>query len=476
MDIFTALQTAVTGLKAQSYAIGNISGNIANSQTTGYKRVDTSFVDLIAEQTPKHEVAGTVMSQAQLTNSVQGNIAATSIPTNMAINGQGFFTVQQKTGDANGQPTFSGNNLYTRRGDFALDKDGYLANGAGAYLLGDNLDPISGQVTSSGPIKINNTTLPAKQTNAITYGANLPKVPITTASKAGDSTPYTAVAGAIITDPAAAAPATPLKVAKTTEAPAFLDKSIAGPALTVYTASGAPVSLSTRWAKVQDADATTTPATNAVWNLFYASSSSSAATASDWINVGAAFSFDASGKFVPPTDASVATTNADASVTIKIPDVTVDGADVGDLNLNLGANALTQYASSAGSVTTNTLTQDGYAAGTLNSVSVTPEGKIVGSFSNGSTIPVATVGIVHFMNPDGLKPDSGGNYEQTLDSGVPIAGLGGATIVGGNVEQSNTDIAGEFSKMIVTQQAYSANTRVMSTAQQMMSDLLNVIR
>ncbi|GJE40888.1 flagellar hook protein FlgE [Methylobacterium soli] len=472
MDIFTALQTAVTGLKAQSYAIGNISGNIANSQTTGYKRIDTSFVDLIAEQTPKHEVAGTVMSQAQLTNSLQGPITQTSVPTNMAINGQGFFTVQEKSGDANGQASFSGNTLYTRRGDFTLDKNGYLANGAGAYLLGDNLDPESGQVVSSGPIKINNATLPAKQTTSISYGANLPKVPITVASQGGDSTPY-AVAASIVTDSAATPAATPITV-KAADSQALLDKSIAGPAVTAYTASGAPVSLSTRWAKVQDASVT--PPKDAVWNLYYASSASSAAKDSDWINAGAAFSFDGSGKFVPPTNTAVATLGADGSSAIKIPAVTVDGAAVGDVTINIGANALTQYASSAGSVTTNTLTQNGYAAGTLNSVSVTADGKIVGSFSNGSTIPVASVGIVHFMNPDGLSPQSGGNYDQTLDSGVPIAGLNGAKLVGSNVESSNTDIAGEFSKMIVTQQAYSANTRVMSTAQQMMSDLLNVIR
>jgi flagellar hook protein FlgE len=89
---------------------------------------------------------------------------------------------------------------------------------------------------------------------------------------------------------------------------------------------------------------------------------------------------------------------------------------------------------------------------------------------------LATVGIAQFANPDGLKADSNGNYLQTAESGPALVGLNGSTISGASVEQSNTDIATEFSKMIVTQQAYSANTRVMSTAQTMMSDLLNVIR
>jgi flagellar hook protein FlgE len=108
MDLFSALQTSVSGLQAQSYAISNISGNIANSQTTGYRRVDTSFVDLMSESVPKREVAGSVLAQSQLTNTLAGNIIASSVPTNMAINGQGFFTVVQKTGDANGAASFGG--------------------------------------------------------------------------------------------------------------------------------------------------------------------------------------------------------------------------------------------------------------------------------------------------------------------------------------------------------------------------------
>ena len=83
---------------------------------------------------------------------------------------------------------------------------------------------------------------------------------------------------------------------------------------------------------------------------------------------------------------------------------------------------------------------------------------------------------MQFTGAEFLKANSNGTYEQTLESGSPLTGLKGSTIVGGNVEQSNTAIAKEFSKMIVTQQAYSANTRVITTAQQMISDLLNVIR
>jgi flagellar hook protein FlgE len=312
--------------------------------------------------------------------------------------------------------------------------------------------------------------LPGRQTTRIDYGANLPKLPATTASAGGDSTPY-ALASAVVTDPSLTTPDTSKKVTAA-QAPAFLDKSVMGPSLMVYGAGGGPVSFSTRWAKVQDAAPTATPPKNAIWNLFYASSST-AAKASDWINVGSTFSFESSGKFVPPASATVA---GDGGVSLKIPQAVVDGANLGDITMNLAAGGLTQYATSSTTVTTNTLTQDGSAAGTLKTLSVTAEGTIVGSFSNDMTAPLAIAGIANFANPNGLRAASGGSYEQTRESGPPIAGLNAATIVGGNVEASNSDLAGEFSKLIATQQAYSANVKVMTSAQQMMSDLLNAIR
>lgn len=463
MDIFSALQTSVSGLQAQSYAISNISGNIANSQTTGYKRVDTSFIDLMAEQTSKREVAGTVLAQAQLTNTIQGNVVASQVATNMAINGQGFFTVVQKTGDANGQPTFGTQTLFTRRGDFAPDKDGFLVNGAGDYLQGQNIDPATGQATSTDLVKIANSTLPAKATSTISYTANLPATPITANSPTTGSDLFVPVdPNSIVLTPTSPAPT---QVASA-DAATFVNNSIGGPAVTAYTSSGAPVTVTTRWAKVQDVNTTAVPpVTNSVWNLFYQSDTTASATKSAWTNVGTAFTFDTAGQMTNPTTGS-----------LTIPNLTVSGTNLGSVTLAFGKTGLTQYADSTGAATTNSLTQDGYTSGTLSSVAVTSDGKISGTYSNGSVVPIASVGFARFTNPDGLKPDTHGHYYQTVDSGAPLSGLANSTLVGESNEQSNTDIASEFSKMIVTQQAYSANTRVMSTAQTMMSDLLNVIR
>src|SRR5947209_3876118 len=140
MGIFDALTTAVTGMQAQSYALQNISGNIANSQTTAYKRTDTTFEDLIPDAPPARQPAGNVAASSRSTNNVQGNIQTASIGTFMAINGEGFFVVEKPSSFADGRPVFDGIDMYTRRGDFQPDKNGYLVNGAGYYLMGIPID------------------------------------------------------------------------------------------------------------------------------------------------------------------------------------------------------------------------------------------------------------------------------------------------------------------------------------------------
>jgi flagellar hook protein FlgE len=181
MGIFGALTTAVTGMRAQSFALENISGNIANSQTTAFKRIDTSFVDLVPDQPPSKQLAGNVTAQARSTNTVQGDIQSASIGTFMAINGDGFFVIQKPSSVVDNRPVFSGINLYTRRGDFQPDKNGYLVNGAGYFLMGIPVDSTTGNLIGSVPqvLKFQNDLLPAQKTTEIEYRANLASYPLT---------------------------------------------------------------------------------------------------------------------------------------------------------------------------------------------------------------------------------------------------------------------------------------------------------
>ena len=182
MGIFDALTTAVTGLQAQSVALQNVSGNIANSQTTGYKETDTSFEDLVTAAAQSQQVAGSVTTSSRATNSVQGAIQNTSVSTDMAINGNGYFVVAQPQSTSDNQPVFSGTDLFTRRGDFQQNQNGYLVNGAGYYLMGIPVDPTTGNPIGSVPqvLQFSNNFMPANATTAIDYEANLPSYPQTT--------------------------------------------------------------------------------------------------------------------------------------------------------------------------------------------------------------------------------------------------------------------------------------------------------
>lgn len=181
MGIFGALTTAVTGMRAQSFALENVSGNIANSQTTAFKRMDTSFVDLIPDETPSKQLSGSVVANARMTNTVQGDVQSSTIGTYMAINGDGFFVVQKPSGFTDNRPVFDGIDRYTRRGDFQPDKNGFLVNGAGYYLMGIPVDPSTGNLVGSVPqlLQFQNDFLPAQATTQIEYRANLAEFPAT---------------------------------------------------------------------------------------------------------------------------------------------------------------------------------------------------------------------------------------------------------------------------------------------------------
>lgn len=676
MGIFGALSTAVTGMRAQSFALENVSGNIANSQTTAFKRMDTSFVDLIPENTPSKQLAGTVIANSRATTTVQGDIQNASIGTFMAINGAGFFVVQKPDNFVDNNPVFAGIENYTRRGDFQVDKNGYLVNGAGYYLMGIPVDSTTGNLVGSVPqlLQFQNDFLPAQQTTQVEYRANLARTPKTadydpdvpgsellnpaafaaspiagpaqparftgfgatiqpdanavltgsavatiplTASgtftingrnvtlNAGDddtdiqnainaamatlpainitasfsggrlvlsggdadtniaisgspapmallaelglsvgttnptnlltqnmaaqdqtltfnffnpspapgtTTPFTITFGtgagevSTLTELQAALAALPPALGsasvnvsngnitmtaaqpdyeititgdanpqnfglqtltalpsngtvKALDLSQFIDNSIGGGAITAYDVSGSPVNIQLRWAKVNSA------ATGGqdVWNLFYQVNSNATGNEVAWQNVGQNYTFGANGQMNP------------LIATLTLPNVTVDGIALGNVQLVHGSGGITQFSDANGTVKVNLLTQNGYAAGELQTVSVSDKGRVVGSYSNGRTIDLAEITLADFNGANFLKRIDGGAFEVTDESGAPIYGAAGK-IVGSSLEGSNTDIADEFTKLIVTQQAYSSNTRVITTANQMVQDLLNMLR
>jgi len=197
MGSFDALTTAVSGLQAQSFALQNISGNVANSQTTAYKSTNTSFEDLVNANVTGSQVSGTVESLSTSTNNVQGSIKTSTTGTFMAINGDGYFTVAKPSSVSNGKPVFDGTVAYTRRGDFQPDSNGYLVNGAGYYLMGVAVDPKTGNPLGNVPqvLQFQNNFIPAQTTTSINYAANLPSTPTTAISSTAPSGTITALGG-----------------------------------------------------------------------------------------------------------------------------------------------------------------------------------------------------------------------------------------------------------------------------------------
>lgn len=471
MGVFSALTTAVTGMQAQSYALENISGNIANSRTAGFKRVDTSFSDLVPDSALNRQVAGSVASYSRATNTIQGDLNATRIDTNAAINGDGFFVVDQRQSGVGASTQFANSNLYTRRGDFDFDADGYLVNGAGYYLKGQKIDPVTGQIIGSQPdvLRITKDQFPAKATTQIEYSANIPAYPKT--NSAVSTTPGSELLNAGTGFTTGANPGIPPGGSGTvigTDLTTFLNRSIPGGSVTVYDTLGKATSVELRWAKISNA-ATTPAVVNDTWNLFIAENTGATGATVAYRNVGVDITFDNTGKMTAPANGN-----------IVIPPMTIGGNAISPaaapISIVTNGTSLTQNGDTSGQIDARSIRQNGYTAGTLDRVSISNEGQVIGTFSNGQVVPLAQIAVARFNAGNALKRLDGGAFEETIESGAPIVGLGTAALIGGNVEQSNTDIADEFSKMIVTQQAYSANTKVISTAQEMLRDVFNIIR
>ena len=180
MGIFDALTTAVAGLQAQSFALQNISGNIANSQTTGYKETDTSFEDLVSAAS-----AGAADRRRRHRQFGRHQHGARDDPEHLESRPTWRSTATavswwpSRPASADNQPVFSGVNDYTRAGDFQLNSGGYLVNGAGYYLMGIPIDAATGNPVGSSPqvLQFNNDFMPAQATTAIQYQANLPSTP-----------------------------------------------------------------------------------------------------------------------------------------------------------------------------------------------------------------------------------------------------------------------------------------------------------
>jgi flagellar hook protein FlgE len=439
MSIFGAMNSAISGLTAQSDAFGNISDNVANSQTVGFKRVDTSFVDYLTTSTPTSNQPGAVVAQPNYVNNVQGAITQTDSPLNLAIAGQGFFAVSQQTGQIGGQPTFNPQQFYTRAGDFSLNSQGYLVNSSGQFLNGWLPDPVTGVIDQNAlsPIQVSQTALNPVPSANVDLSANLPATP--TAGTATATTPITSN-------------------------------------ITVYDSLGTAHTVTLGWS--QNAADDWTVSVTAPDDL----ASPSVGTADVQFGPLASGNAVSSGTIgqISAATGNISTVGYAAGTSASMSMVMDFGQGPQTVNLNLGtyggASGLTQYAGTTYNL--QGLSQDGVPPGSYSGVTTQANGDVVVNYNNGQTTTIAQVPLVTFNAPDALQGQNGQSFTKTANSGNPLADQvntnGAGSLVVSSVEGSNVDIASEFSQLIIAQQAYSANAKVVTTANDMLEATINM--
>ena len=576
-SLFAALTTAVSGLNAQSSAIGNISDNLANAQTTGYKSVGTQFTELVNASNSAVNNPGGVRATPQYQNDVQGSITASNTPTSLAISGQGYFAVETATTDSTGATNFNGQIYYTRQGDFTLDKNGFLVNGSGYYLTGYGITSTGAVNTSStAPIQISALLNDPVAATAINYSANLPSnaaagysAPASTlqvydalgnthdvnytwtksgtnawslnvsvpSAKDGNGNPYSTnipfvmndgtggtTAGTIgsLTPYVASTPSFTINSGQTpsgtftignTSFPwsTLTSGASATPALTV-TVNGTPTTVNlsglTTGALTQANMATNLRiALNTIaaagltgTNVPASLVASGAGTTVNLTQTTLSITPDAGGTagqiawsggadgLTAQTQASSAfgltspiTTGslANATVSLTFPGTAAQAITLG-FGTYGGSTGVTQFADTTGTVSVGNFSQNGLPKGSFNSVSIDQNGFVSLNYSNGTNKTINQIPVAQFYAQDQLQRVSGGAYSSTLASGDPRIGApgtkGAGVLTSNSLEQSNVDIATQFTTLIQAQQVYTANAKVVTTDNSLLQVTLNIIQ
>jgi len=404
-----SLYAGISGLNANSAAMTAIGDNIANVNTTAFKSNSLSFANMLSESLGGGTETSSIGRGVELVGTVpywsQGSIETTSNPTDLALNGRGFFLLQDS----------SGANYFTRAGAFSFDSGGTLKNSEGLSVQGYGLD-LNGNVGSLTDINVpGQSTTPPAPTTQFTIDMNLDG---------------------------------------TADVPDIYTTN-----LSIYDSLGASIPVTLTFTKNALAGWT--------GSASIPTSEGTAATFSS-----DQFTFDGDGKLTAPA--------ADITLSLALTNgATTPQVITWDLYDSSGFNNgdLTGYASNSG---TTFQTQDGYASGVLRNVSVDEEGNVVGTYSNGQLIPLYKVAVYDFPNYFGLRKMGGNLYAETLASGSAIQGVAGQGSVGSispsSLEMSNVDLASEFVKMITTQRAFQANSRVITTSDELLSELINLKR
>jgi len=421
-------QQGLSGLNASSKSLDTIGNNIANSGTVGYKAGSTQFADVFAASLNGAGAAPIGLGSRVSTivqQFTQGNISVTNNPLDIAINGGGFFQVD----DGQGGTQFS------RNGQFQLDKNGFIVNAQGLQLKG--IMAVNGVVSPGSP------NVPLRLFD--------PSQSLTGSPQAtGTSTGGTGVQANINLDSRVG---TPLNAPFNYADPTTYNQSTA---VTTYDSLGNPHTYSMYFVKT---------AANA-WDV-YATVTNPSGAVPTFTNLGAvgSLAFSNSGQL---TSGPIAAAMTDT-------DLGYTGA-VNAMAFNLNFSGSTQFGSA---FAVNTLLQDGYAAGTLAGFQIGNDGTVLGNYTNGQSQIVGQAVLATFRNPQGLQPLGNNVWAQTPDSGDAILGTPGSSgqfgvLQSAALEDANVDLTAELVQMITQQRVYQANAQTIKTQDQVLSTLVNL--
>ncbi len=470
MSLTGTLLSGVAGLKAQTNAMAILSDNISNINTIGYKKSTATFSTLVVNSAASttYSPGGVKSGRFALVDN-QGVLQASNRPLDVAVSGNGFFPV-------NTDGTGTGESLYTRAGQFHEDSQGRLVNSAGMFLMGWTLDQ-NGAIANVNQIAVASVgTLNgvAVDTTDVSIGANIDSQETdSTGILDTDYTAATSVAGSVA-DNLAANTAPPFR-----RAIQVFDSLGTAHNLTLTmekldVAGGAPAN---SWgfvlhaetpSEVQDLNTLTNVNGIIGYGVMTFNGDGSLASLDSGPDMGTPFYTTATGT---PQGIPVTWTNGAVASSI-----TFDFGTPGAVGTGL-TDGITQFASDYNVAFIN---QNGSAVGLRTGVSIDKDGFVVASFSNGATQKIYQVPITTFADPTQLQSRNGNAFAQTVQSGSfnwRIANTGGAgRVEPSSLESSNADLGDEFSSMIVTQRAYSANAKTISTADEMLEELLRIKR
>ncbi|NOT24528.1 MAG: flagellar hook protein FlgE [Acidobacteria bacterium] len=412
-----SFSAGLSGLNANAQALSVIGNNLANINTVGYKASAVSFQDLVSQN-----IGGASINPTQVGLGVgigmvspifsQGAIESSRMATHVAVQGNGFFVLE----GANGRS-------YTRAGNFSFNSDGALITPDGQFVQGyTQVDPLTGQLITSG------TTTPI----IVPPGVMRPPSPSTTFQAVTNLDADTAVGGTYAT-------AIQIYDALGSAHVMTMTYTNTGPGAWTYalTAEGAEVSGGTPG----------TPSSLAA----------------------GALTFNSAGVLTAPA----------ADVAIVTP-AWSNGAAASNLTWDILSGTtttptLTGYATASA---TSSITQNGAPAGMITDISIDPTGKINATFGAGQSVVMGQLAMASFNNPQGLVKLGANRYGESQASGlsnVGLAGTGGrGTLVGNALEQSNVDMAQEFTQMILAQRGYQANSKTITVSDQLLVDAINL--